>query len=196
MKILLVADKIHQALYDYFEPERWQDINLILSAGDLKSEYLSFLVTMIRNAPLYYIRGNHDSRYEQTPPLGCENINGRIVNYNGINILGLEGSLWYNGKGIQYKESQFWWQVIKLWPRLFVTTKIDIILTHSPAYQLNDGKDYAHRGSKAFRYLIERFQPRFFIHGHQHLSYTVKNRIIEYNNTKVINAYQYHIIDM
>lgn len=196
MKILLVADKIHPALYDYFEPERWQDIDLILSAGDLKGGYLSFLVTMIRNVPLYYVRGNHDQRYEQTPPLGCENIHGRIINYHGLNILGLEGSIWYNGKGVQYKESQFWWQVVKLWPSLFRLGKIDIILTHNPAYGLNDGKGYAHRGSKALLYLIDRFQPRFFIHGHQHLSYAMRNRIITHNKTKVVNAYEYHIIEI
>lgn len=57
MKILLVADKIHKALYDYFEPERWQDIDLIISAGDLSSGYLQFLVTMIKGAPLFYVRG-------------------------------------------------------------------------------------------------------------------------------------------
>ncbi|NLM96139.1 MAG: metallophosphoesterase [Halanaerobiaceae bacterium] len=196
MKILLVADKIHKALYDYFEPERWQDIDLIISAGDLSSGYLQFLVTMIKGAPLFYVRGNHDDKYEKDPPLGCVNIHGRIVEYNGLRILGLEGSRWYNGKGIQYKENRMWWEFLKLWPRLKYGRKIDIVLTHNPPYGLNDGKGHAHRGFKSFRYLIDTFEPRFFIHGHQHLSYAMRERIVQYKNTKIINAYEYYVLEI
>jgi Icc-related predicted phosphoesterase len=196
VKILLVADKIHKALYDYFEPERWQDIDLIISAGDLSSGYLQFLVTMIKGAPLFYVRGNHDDKYEKDPPLGCVNIHGRIVEYNGLRILGLEGSRWYNCEGIQYKENRMWWEFLKLWPRLKYGRKIDIVLTHNPPYGLNDGKGHAHRGFKSFRYLIDTFEPRFFIHGHQHLSYAMRERIVQYKNTKIINAYEYYVLEI
>jgi len=196
VKILLVADEIHKALYDYFDPDRWQDIDLILSAGDLKSGYLQFLVTLIRGAPLYYIRGNHDYKYKKDPPLGCVNIHGRIVEYKGLRILGLEGSSWYNGKGVQYKERQMWWEVIKVWPHLKFGDKIDIVLTHNPPYGLNDGKGYAHRGFKSFRYIIDTFKPKYFVHGHQHLSYAMRERIIEYKDTQIINAYHYHVLEI
>ena len=195
MKILLIADKEHKALYDYFEPERWKDIDLILSAGDLKPVYLRFLVTMI-NKPLFYVRGNHDDNYTKDPPLGCVDIHGKIVEYQGLRILGLEGSSWYNGKGVQYTEKQMWWQVTKLWPRLKFGDRIDIVLTHNPALGLNDGKGHAHRGFKSFRYLIDTFSPRYFIHGHQHLSYAMRNRIIHYKDTEIINAYEYHVLEI
>lgn len=196
MKILLVADKIHKALYDYFEPERWEDVDLILSAGDLKSNYLQFLVTLIRGAPLYYIRGNHDKKYKKNPPLGCVDIHGRIVEYKGLKILGLEGSRWYNGKGVQYKERQMWWEVAKIWPRLKFGDRIDIVLTHNPALGLNDGKGHAHKGFKSFKYIIDTFKPRYFIHGHQHLSYAMRERIINYKDTQIINAYEYHLLEI
>jgi len=196
LKILLVADRIHKALYDYFDLERWKDTDLILSAGDLKSNYLQFLVTMIRGAPLFYVRGNHDHKYKKNPPLGCENIHGKLVDYKGLKILGLEGSMWYNGQGVQYREKQMWWKIIKLWPRLYFTDKIDIILTHNPAYGLNDGKGHAHQGFQSFRYLIDRFQPRYFIHGHQHLSYGRGKRTMEYQNTRIINAFAYHVLEL
>lgn len=195
MKILLIADKVHKALYDYFEPERWKDIDLILSAGDLKPAYLRFLVTMI-NKPLYYVRGNHDDKYTQDPPLGCVDIHGKIVEFEGIRILGLEGSTWYNGKGVQYKEREMWWQVAKLWPRLKFGDKIDIVLTHNPALGFNDGKGHAHRGFKSFRYLIDTFEPRYFVHGHQHLSYAMRKRIIQYKDTQIINAYEYYVLEI
>ena len=199
MKLLLVADSIHEALYTYFDKERWQDIDLILSAGDLKSGYLSFLVTMINQAPLYYVRGNHDDSYEQEPPLGCEDIHGRIVNFQGYNILGLEGSNWYNGQGIQYQEKEMKWQVLKLLPQLmwkkFRKQKIDIILSHAPPAGFHESSKSAHRGFDVFKSLIDFLEPDYFIHGHIHLSYGREDRIKEYKNTKIINAYKYHVLE-
>ena len=51
MKILVVSDEEDQFLWDFYKPGRLKGIDLILSAGDLKAEYLSFLVTMA-NRPL------------------------------------------------------------------------------------------------------------------------------------------------
>ena len=48
MKILTVSDKECAALWDYYQPGRLKEYDLILSAGDLKADYLSFLVTMAR----------------------------------------------------------------------------------------------------------------------------------------------------
>jgi hypothetical protein len=46
MRILLVSDEESPYLWDYYQPGRLEGIDLILSCGDLKPEYLSFLVTM------------------------------------------------------------------------------------------------------------------------------------------------------
>ena len=62
MRILTIADKECRALWDYYQPGRLEGIDLILSCGDLKQEYLEFLVTMT-NRPLYYVCGNHDKGY-------------------------------------------------------------------------------------------------------------------------------------
>ena len=68
MKILLVSDEEDKYLWDYYRPGRLAGIDLILSAGDLKAEYLSFLVTMA-NRPLLYVPGNHDGDYARRPPM-------------------------------------------------------------------------------------------------------------------------------
>ena len=67
MKILLVSDREEPYIWDYFDRERFKDIELVLSCGDLKAEYLSFIVTMIQ-APLYYVPGNHNKNYLTNPP--------------------------------------------------------------------------------------------------------------------------------
>ena len=61
MKILAVSDEECPALWDHYVPGRLADYDLILACGDLKSSYLTFLVTMSR-ARLLYIHGNHDGR--------------------------------------------------------------------------------------------------------------------------------------
>ncbi|MDE7017079.1 MAG: hypothetical protein K2P65_05810, partial [Lachnospiraceae bacterium] len=55
INILLLADHKSKFLYDYYEPERVKDIDLIISCGDLPPEYLSFFVTLC-NVPLLYVR--------------------------------------------------------------------------------------------------------------------------------------------
>lgn len=196
MKILLVSDETSKFLYDFFQKKDWEDIDLILSAGDLKASYLSFLVTMISGAPLYYVKGNHDQRYKIKPPLGCENIHGTIIKKKGLTILGLEGSMRYNGRGIQYTESDMKWEVFKLLPKLIFKPKVDIILTHNPPFKLGDGNDLPHKGFKVFRTLIDILNPKYFIHGHQHLSYSRNKRIIQYKDTKIINAFDHYVLEI
>ena len=103
MKILLISDEEDKYLWDFYQPGRLKGIDLILSAGDLKAEYLSFLVTMA-NRPLLYVPGNHDGSYAQRPPEGCQCIDGKLVTVAGLRILGLGGSALYNGGPNQYTE--------------------------------------------------------------------------------------------
>ena len=56
MRILAVSDKESPALWDHYQPGKLKEFDLILSCGDLKAEYLSFLVTMGR-CPVLYVHG-------------------------------------------------------------------------------------------------------------------------------------------
>ena len=67
MKLLLLSDKESPYLWDYYQPGRLDGIDLILSCGDLKSNYLSFLVTMGRAPPP--VRPRQPRRpLQQVPP--------------------------------------------------------------------------------------------------------------------------------
>src|SRR5438067_13888266 len=105
MKILAVADAEERALGEHFNPERWRGVDLVLSLGDLKADYLDYLVSRL-NVPLLYVRGNHDAAYRDQPPLGCEDVNGRVVRTLGLKIAGLEGSRWYGGSGVEYGDGE------------------------------------------------------------------------------------------
>lgn len=194
MKILLVADREEPYIWDYFDHERFRDIEMIISCGDVKAEYLSFLVTMIK-APLFYVPGNHNDRYTLHPPEGCVSIDGKIVDYKGIRVMGLGGSRFYSGGIFQYSESQMQRRISRLKARIWWNRGFDILVSHAPAWGLGDGKDLCHQGFQAFNRLIDKYSPRYFIHGHQHLGYNTQPRIIHYRNTTIINAYGYHILD-
>lgn len=96
----------------------------------------------------------------------------------------------------QYTEKEMKKRVKKLWFPLLYRGGFDILLTHSPAYQLNDGLDLPHQGFQVFNTLMDKYHPRFFIHGHVHMSYgRNQKRYDQYNQTHVINAYDRCVFD-
>lgn len=194
MRILLVSDIESKHLWDFFQPEKFKDIDLIISCGDLKAEYLNFLVTMIK-APLYYVPGNHDQGYLVQPPEGCECIDNKLVTFKNIRILGLGGSMKYRNKPYLYTEWEMRSRIWKLKLKLFFSRGFDILVTHAPAKGINDDNDLCHEGFKSFNKLLDKYSPKYFVHGHIHLNYGIKPRIDKYKNTTIINAYNYHILE-
>ena len=71
----------------------------------------------------------------------------------------------------QYTEWEMQKRVLKLYPKIWFRGGFDILVTHSPAYQLNDGRDLPHQGFKIFRRLMGKYHPKYFLHGHVHMSY-------------------------
>ena len=196
MKLLLISDIESPLLWDHFVPGRLDDVDLILSCGDLKPEYLSFLVTM-SHARLLYVPGNHDGIYETQPPEGCECVDGRLLTVEGLRILGLGGSAWYNGGPHQYTEGQMRRRIRKKAPALWLGSGVDIVLAHAPIRGLGDQDDPGHRGFDCFRALVERWHPRYFVHGHVHLNYGYKiPRHSRLGDTEIINAYGYQFLEI
>ena len=191
MKILAIADVESKFLWDYFEKSKLEGIDLIISCGDLNPKYLSFLATFTQ-APVLYVHGNHDVKYERIPPEGCICIDDTIYVYKGVRIMGLGGCMQYiEGRPHQYTEMQMVKRVIKMIPKLLWRRGFDILVSHAPAYEINDGEDLPHRGFKVFKTLIEKAKPKYFLHGHVHMNYGRNHkRYDEYGGTKIVNAYE------
>lgn len=195
MKILILSDVESKYLWDYFEKEKLEGIDLILSCGDLKAEYLSFLASFTK-APVLYVCGNHDD-YENDAPDGCICIENKIYVHEGIRIMGLGGSLRYNNGVNQYTQKQMKNRLKKMWLQLKIKKGIDILLTHAPAAGINEGDDHVHKGFEAFTEILDIYKPKYFIHGHVHKNYQQKfRRESAYNETTVINGYERYVIDI
>ena len=196
MKILLVSDEEDKYLWDFYKPGRLKGIDLILSAGDLKAEYLSFLVTMA-NRPLLYVPGNHDGGYAQRPPEGCQCIDGKLVTVGGLRILGLGGSALYNGGPHQYTEKQMRRRIHRLRLKLALAGGVDIVLTHAPVRGFGDEDNMTHRGFEAFLPLLDQYKPRYLVHGHIHQRYGANRpRCHQYGETTIVNATGRYILEI
>ena len=194
MKILTVSDEECAALWDYYVPGRLSEYDLILACGDLKASYLSFLVTMAR-CPVLYVHGNHDARYKQNPPEGCDCIDDSIVVYTGLRILGLGGCRKYHPGEHQYTERQMRLRIAKLRWKIRQLGGIDIVVTHAPPEGLGDDQDVAHWGFAALRELLDKYHPKYLIHGHVHMTYGHNiPRVLEYNGTAIVNAYERYVL--
>ncbi|MCQ2558058.1 MAG: metallophosphoesterase [Oscillospiraceae bacterium] len=196
MKILVVSDEEESCFWDYYRPGRLAEYDLILAAGDLKAEYLSFLVTMAR-CPLMYIHGNHDGRYEKKPPEGCNCIEDKLIIYRGVRILGLGGCRKYKGDTHQYTDAQMRRRIRKLWPALKLAGGVDIVLTHAPARYCGDAEDLCHRGFESFVDLMDQYRPQYFVHGHIHLNYGKDlSRVRQRGSTTIVNACGHYVIEI
>lgn len=196
MKILVISDEKSPKLWESCSREWFADIDLIISCGDLKSEYLSYVVTMAK-CPLMYVYGNHDAYYDVRPPEGCDCIDGKIIKYKGLRILGLGGSMKYNGGPYQYSEREMQGRIRRLKYKLWKHKGFDILVTHAPAYGIQDGDDLAHTGFVAFLDLIEKYKPKLFLHGHMHMNYGhMQSRVVNYNSTMIVNGFGMHIIEL
>ena len=196
MKILTISDEECPALWDHYMPGRLDGYDLIISCGDLNSQYLSFLVPMAK-CPVLYVHGNHHTGYLDRPPEGCDCIDGHIVTYNGVRILGLGGCRKYHPGRHQYTDKQMRLRIAKLRWRLWRLKGVDIVVTHAAPEGLGDDEDRAHWGFPCLRELIEKYKPAYLVHGHVHMSYGHHvPREIDHNGTRVINAFERYTIEI
>jgi uncharacterized protein len=219
MKILCISDQIDSLIYSPAIKERFSDIDLVVSAGDLPMEYLGYIVTCL-NKPLLYVFGNHnlsEYTYITEPSLsrssisdevdgvdhsfGSTHIGFKIRRIKGLIFMGLGGSIMYNNGLNQYTNFQMLRKILKMVPhllvnRIFYGRYLDILVTHAPPLGIHDKNDPCHVGFKPFLWFMRTFKPKYLIHGHIHLYDLNDVRSSVYHETVVLNAYSHHILDL
>ena len=72
-----------------------------------------------------------------------------------------------------------------------------VVVTHAPPEGVGDGEDVAHRGFRALLKLLDKYKPRYLLHGHTHINYShnaVRER--QYGETQVINVCQKYELEI
>ena len=206
MRILAIADEVDQRIYGPVLRQRFSDVSLVISCGDLPIYYLEYVVSVL-DVPLLYVRGNHahsqvaSSGEVKTEPEGCENIHGHVVQAKGLLIAGLEGSMRYTDGPYQYSEREMQIQALRLVPRLMLNKwrhgrYLDILVTHAAPLGIQDADDVCHRGFRAFVQLMDRFRPRYLLHGHIHAYTPSVITETRYRDTDVLNAFRYRVLEI
>jgi len=215
LKILCISDQIDPQVYSPKIKERFADVDLILSAGDLPMDYLDFIISSL-NKPLFFVFGNHhteDLRHykklwntqmlqDDSNYLGCGAIHlGTKIKTEGDFILaGLGGCMRYNNGFNQYTDFEMFIEITKLiprliWNRIFKGRYVDVLLTHAPPKGIHDKNDRCHLGFKAYLWFMKVFKPKFLVHGHIHLYDLTDIRSTTWKKTTVINAYSHYVIN-
>jgi Icc-related predicted phosphoesterase len=197
VRILAVSDVESNFIWDHFDPDAFPNIDFIISCGDLKASYLSFIVSMIP-APLFYVHGNHDTDYLRKPPEGCVDIDGRVVSYRGLRIGGLGGCLGNSPEPFQFTEQEMSRRAKRFEGEIKKKRGLDIFVSHAAPLGFGDGDDPFHKGFEAFCALDADHEPRLHFFGHKHLSGSPVNKkaVAKLGNTTLVNATGYRIVDI
>jgi uncharacterized protein len=202
MKILAVSDEIAPGLYGPGLTARAGDVDLVISCGDLPLGYLEFLASTL-SAPCFFVRGNHDTPTldeqggSRGMPDGWTNLDGRVARGHNRWLAGLEGCVRYKpGAPLHYSQREQSWRMALLAAKM-ATRRPDIFVAHAPPHGIHNGKDPAHAGFRAYNWLIDTFQPRLFLHGHQHRNYNLQQvgeTVV--GGTLVVNVHPYRVLEL
>lgn len=215
MKILCISDQIDPLIYTSSIKQRYADVDIVLSAGDLPMDYLDFVVSTL-NKPMFFVFGNHhtedfkhyrkgSSEYDsglvtEIHSVGATYTDTKIFYEDGLLIAGLGGSMRYNLGENQFTDFQMKIRMLRMFPvlvfnRIFRGRFLDILLTHASPLGIHDKEDKCHRGFKCFLWFMRVFKPKYLIHGHIHLYDLSAIRSTRYCDTTVINAYSHYILN-
>lgn len=199
MKVLSLSDIVLSRVYSSHVRVLFGDAELVIGCGDLPYYYLEFVSSML-DVPTYYVRGNHAEMIEhyeygqRTHPHGAVDLHCKVVNHNYLLLAGIEGSIRYRRGPFQYSQTEMWWNVFSLVPKMILNRMaygryLDLFVTHAPPWGIHDQPDLPHHGVKAFRWLLKVFQPAYHFHGHIHLYRPDTVTHTQFYNTQVINTY-------
>lgn len=224
MKILGISDATDTLIYSTVAPSLYKDVDLVISAGDLPLRYYDYIATML-NKDVCWVYGNHNlddwkrmmkkgsdyysnfsnpsgDKIQILPRFGGMFADGKIIYDKSRNLIiaGLGGSMLYNFGESQYSESQMARRIFWMKGKLMAMKRLygrycDIFITHAPPRGIGDGEDLCHRGFECFLDFMDKYKPKYLLHGHVHLDDINAPRETIYNQTKVVNIYKNFIID-
>jgi uncharacterized protein len=194
IRFLAASDEVDKALEHEVNRAALGHLDGVIGCGDLSPEWLAFLADAF-GAPLVYVRGNHDrgggweeERRVAPRPLDA----GELTSLAGITIAGLA---WpgVQRPGNERHTGLAWLDVLRL-ARRWVLARLGrrgqpvVVISHAPPAGAGDAPaDPYHAGFGAYRWLLDRFRPPIWLHGHTTTA-TVPALLIHQGPTTLVNV--------
>ena len=160
-----------------------KEIDLLISLGDLPDYSLIHASQVYQPIQFLAVRGNHDDAQPFTKPI--LDLHLQVTEFKGITFGGFAGSWKYKPEGSHLYTQEQASRLLDQFP------PVDIFLAHNSPWGVHESDHDIHQGFQALWHYIERVQPRYFFHGHQHV-----NKSTQIGKTQVMGVYGEKLIEI
>ena len=171
MRVIVIADD--DSLVGKMAGE---SAEILISVGDLWDATLVKAQDAYGCSKILAVRGNHDSAAQFAD--GITDLHLNTCKHAGIVFGGFGGSWKYKPRGHHMFEQSEVTEALESFPA------VDVFVAHNSPFGYHERDSDVHQGFEAFTNYIDRAQPRYFIHGHQHC-----NQVSERSRTTIIGVF-------
>ena len=143
-----------------------ESAELLIALGDLWDSTIDKANNAYRCSTTFAVKGNHDSA--GAFPASVTDLHLSVVEHSGLVFGGFAGSWKYKPRGHHLYEQEEVTSALSAFPA------VDVFVAHNSPRGIHERDTEVHQGFDAFLDYIDRAQPRFFLHGHQHVNRTSK----------------------
>lgn len=186
LKILIIAD-----LHGHFRDHRRKlenisetDYDLCFLLGDNTKSDIEGILKYVSLEKIIGVLGNHDERYYYDM-FGITDINGKVVEYKGVKLTGIEGCVAYKSTMPGFNSQE---ESLSFADRI---PAANILLSHSNPF-LSGYTDDIHDGLMGVTKYLYKNQVSLCIHGHVHEN---KKYALQ-NGTTVLSCYGVQLITL
>lgn len=154
LKLLAISD-VHSPDNFFITGLEKTKVDLIVTLGDVSPSTIDYILFMAKNIPVIGILGNHDP--EEIP--GLDALHCKTTDFFGYTFGGFNGAKKYKNHPNHFEEKYVAKKMKKM-------PYVDIFISHSPPFSVSEKEDHVHQGFRAFDVYMEKFKPKYWLHGH------------------------------
>ncbi len=178
MRILVLAD-----LDDCVSDDIASGADLLVSCGDVRDDLILKAAELSACRKIFAVKGNHDLPADFPSPVS--DLHLKVERFDGLRFGGFDGCWKYKPNGNYLYGQGDARSLLAAFPR------VDVFIAHNSPKGIHDRDDDVHQGFDAFNEYIARANPKYMLHGHQHLS---TESIL--GRTRVVGVFGHAMIEM
>lgn len=160
-----------------------EQADILISLGDIVDLTIETAAERYGCQKVFAVRGNHDSNGPF--PAFVTSLHCTIERFGGLTFGGFDGSWRYKPRGHHLFEQEDVSRMLRSFPR------VDVFVAHNSPRGIHEMDPDVHQGFDGFLEYIERTQPPYFIHGHQHV-----NQMTILGETKIIGVFGETVVEL